>query len=70
MIVAGSNMKLSVVVSSKAFEGASIAKTSVAVALLEAVGAGPDLLKVKASRKMRAGKGEMRGRRWRQRRGL
>ena len=57
------------VISSKAFEGAAIAKTSAAVALLKAVGAGPDLTKVKASRKLRAGKGKMRGRRHRQRRG-
>lgn len=57
------------VVSSKAFEGAAIAKTSAAIGLLSAVGAGPDLAKVKASRKTRAGKGKMRGRRYRQRRG-
>ena len=57
------------VVASKAFEGAAIAKTSAAVGLLKAVGAGADLTKVKASRKMRAGKGKMRGRRYRQRRG-
>lgn len=59
----------SLVVSSKAFEGAAIAKTSAAVAFLKAVGAGPDVTKVKASRKLRAGKGKMRGRRYRQRRG-
>ena len=40
------------VISSKAFEGAAIVKTSAAVALLKAVGAGPDLSKVKASRKL------------------
>jgi large subunit ribosomal protein L4e len=57
------------VVSSKAFEGAAIAKTSAAIALLKAVGAGADLSKVKASRKLRAGKGKLRGRRYRQRRG-
>ena len=57
------------VVSSKAFEGAAIAKTSAAVALLKAVGAGPDVTKVKVSRKLRAGKGKLRGRRYRQRRG-
>ena len=44
-------------------------KTSGAVALLQSVGAGPDLAKVKGSRKLRAGKGKMRGRRYRQRRG-
>ena len=57
------------VVSSKAFEGASITKTSAAVKLLSAVGAGPDLNRVRASRKLRAGKGKLRGRRYRQRRG-
>ena len=46
-----------------------ITKTQAAVGLLHSVGAGPDLVKVKASRKMRAGKGKMRGRRFRQRRG-
>jgi len=54
------------VVSSSAF---SVAKTSAAVKLLHAVGAGPDVAKVKKSRKLRAGKGKMRGRRYRQRRG-
>jgi large subunit ribosomal protein L4e len=57
------------VISSKAFEGAALAKTSAAVKLLQAVGAGPDLARVKASRKLRAGKGKLRGRRHRQRRG-
>lgn len=57
------------VVSSKAFEGAAIAKTSAALSLLSAVGAGPDISRVKASRKLRAGKGKLRGRRHRQRRG-
>ena len=57
------------VISSKAFEGAAITKTSAAVNLLSAVGAGPDLSKVRASRKLRAGKGKLRGRRHRQRRG-
>ena len=57
------------VISSKAFEGAAITKTSAAVKLLSAVGAGPDLSKVRASRKLRAGKGKLRGRRHRQRRG-
>ena len=37
--------------------------------LLQTVGAGPDVAKVRASRKLRAGKGKLRGRRHRQRRG-
>lgn len=57
------------VVSSTAFSGAAIAKTSAALALLKAVGAGPDVDKVKTSKKIRAGKGKLRGRRYRQRRG-
>ncbi|KAG8529980.1 uncharacterized protein KY384_005462 [Bacidia gigantensis] len=57
------------VVSSKAFEGAAIAKTSAALKILAAVGAGPDLSRVRGSRKLRAGKGKLRGRRHRQRRG-
>ncbi|EED17860.1 60S ribosomal protein L4, putative [Talaromyces stipitatus ATCC 10500] len=57
------------VVESKTFENAAVAKTKAAVALLKAVGAGPDLVKVQKSRKSRAGKGKMRGRRFRQRRG-
>ena len=55
--------------SSKAFEAAALIKTSAAAALLKAVGAGPDIVKVQKSRKLRAGKGKMRGRRHRQRRG-
>jgi large subunit ribosomal protein L4e len=54
------------VISSSAF---AVTKTSAAVALLKGVGAGPDVDKVSKSRKMRAGKGKMRGRRYRQRRG-
>lgn len=54
------------VVSSTAFK---LAKTSAAVKLLAEIGAGPDIAKVKKSRKLRAGKGKMRGRRFRQRRG-
>jgi len=54
------------VVASSAF---GIAKTSAAVALLAGVGAGPDVEKVKKSKKLRAGKGKLRGRRHRQRRG-
>lgn len=54
------------VISSSAF---AITKTSAAISLLNAVGAGPDLEKVIGSRKLRAGKGKLRGRRHRQRRG-
>jgi large subunit ribosomal protein L4e len=57
------------VVDSAAVAGGAIAKTSAAQALLKAVGAGPDLEKVKKSKKLRAGKGKLRGRRHRQRRG-
>ncbi|KAF2194966.1 60S ribosomal protein L4-A [Zopfia rhizophila CBS 207.26] len=57
------------VVSSTAFADAAIAKTSAAIALLKAVGAGADIEKVKKSRKLRAGKGKLRGRRYKQRRG-
>jgi len=54
------------VVSSTAFR---LVKTSAATTLLRAVGAGPDIDKVRKTRKTRAGKGKMRGRRFRQRRG-
>ncbi|KAL3229036.1 Large ribosomal subunit protein uL4B [Nakaseomyces bracarensis] len=47
----------------------SVQKTKEAVAALKAVGAGADLLKVVKSKKMRAGKGKYRNRRWTQRRG-
>ena len=57
------------VISSTAFADAAITKTSAAVGLLNRVGAGPDVVKVAMSRKMRAGQGKMRGRRFRQRRG-
>lgn len=57
------------VVDSAAFEGAKYAKTAAALGLLKAVGAGADVEKVKGSKKLRAGKGKMRGRRYRQRRG-
>ncbi|KFY44369.1 hypothetical protein V494_01510 [Pseudogymnoascus sp. VKM F-4513 (FW-928)] len=57
------------VINSEVFANASIARTSAAVALLSSVGAGADVSKVKASRKLRAGKGKLRGRRHRQRRG-
>ena len=57
------------VVASSAVTEPALIKTSAAVGLLNAVGAGPDLTKTKVSRKLRAGKGKMRGRRYRQRRG-
>ena len=57
------------VVSSTVFKGAALTRTSAAVKLLGAVGAAADVDKVKASRKLRAGKGKMRGRRHKQRRG-
>jgi large subunit ribosomal protein L4e len=47
----------------------STTKTKAAVELLKAVAAYPDIAKVSASRKLRAGKGKMRNRRHRQRRG-
>lgn len=50
-------------------EGLSLTKTKAAIELLKAVGAGPDVTKVSKSRKLRAGKGKLRGRRHRQRRG-
>lgn len=54
------------VISSSAF---NVTKTSGALKLLKGVGAAEDLSKVKTSRKIRAGKGKMRGRRYTQRRG-
>ncbi len=57
------------VVSSTVFEAAALVKTKLAAELLKAVGAGPDIVKVQKSRKLRAGKGKLRGRRHRQRRG-
>ncbi len=57
------------VISSSAFANGAISKTSAAVGLLNGIGAGPDVTKVDLSRKMRAGKGKLRGRRFRQRRG-
>merc|ERR1711939_540544 len=68
-IAASSVPEVPLVVSSKAVEGAALVKTSAAVALLKAVGAGPDIVKVQKSRKLRAGKGKMRNRRHRMRRG-
>ncbi|EGX53034.1 hypothetical protein TWF173_009587 [Orbilia oligospora] len=55
------------VVSSSSFP--DLAKTRAAVALLKAVGAYTDVVKVTKSKKLRAGKGKLRGRRHRQRRG-
>jgi len=46
-----------------------LTKTKEAVALLKALGAHADVVKVSNSRKLRAGKGKMRNRRYRQRRG-
>lgn len=57
------------VIDSALFEAAAVARTAAATTLLRAVGAGPDLDKVKGSKKLRAGKGKLRGRRHRQRRG-
>ncbi|KAB8303319.1 hypothetical protein EYC80_004756 [Monilinia laxa] len=57
------------VINSEVFEGAKIARTSAAAGLLKTVGALADVEKVKGSRKLRAGKGKLRGRRHRQRRG-
>lgn len=57
------------VVDSAIFEGGAAAKSSAAFAILSAVGAGADVEKAKRSKKLRAGKGKMRGRRYRQRRG-
>ncbi|WAQ83823.1 hypothetical protein PtA15_4A272 [Puccinia triticina] len=47
----------------------SISKTKEAVAVLKSLNAHADVMKVSNSRKARAGKGKMRGRRYRQRRG-
>ncbi|KAL1895799.1 60S ribosomal protein L4B [Ceratocystis pirilliformis] len=57
------------VVDSALVAESAISKTASAISLLKAVGAGPELEKVKASKKLRAGKGKLRGRRTRQRRG-
>ncbi|KHN95752.1 Ribosomal protein L4 domain protein [Metarhizium album ARSEF 1941] len=57
------------VVDSALFDAAAISRTASALALLKAVGAGPDVEKAKDSKKLRAGKGKLRGRRHRQRRG-
>ncbi|ODO08607.1 50S small subunit ribosomal protein L4e [Cryptococcus wingfieldii CBS 7118] len=47
----------------------SVSKTKAAVELLKTVAAYPDIAKVSNSRKLRAGKGKLRNRRYRQRRG-
>ncbi|OAA54224.1 60S ribosomal protein L4 [Cordyceps fumosorosea ARSEF 2679] len=57
------------VVDSEVVGADAVVKTAAATALLRAVGAGPDLDKVRGSKKLRAGKGKLRGRRHRQRRG-
>ncbi|KAK8002799.1 hypothetical protein PG989_002518, partial [Apiospora arundinis] len=57
------------VIDSSIFEGAAAAKTAAAFKILTSVGAGADVLKAKKSKKLRAGKGKMRGRRHTQRRG-
>jgi large subunit ribosomal protein L4e len=57
------------VIDSAVFAEGRLVKTSAASALLKAVGAGPDLERVRRSKKLRAGKGKLRGRRHRQRRG-
>jgi len=65
----GNVPEVPLVISSSAFSGGAIAKTSAALGLLKTVGASPDVDKVRASRKLRSGKGKLRGRRHRQRRG-
>lgn len=57
------------VINSSVFEGAAISRTSAALGLLKSIHASADVEKVTASRKLRAGKGKLRGRRYRQRRG-
>jgi large subunit ribosomal protein L4e len=57
------------VINSEVFSGAALARTSAALGLLKSIGASADIEKVKKSRKLRAGKGKLRGRRHRQRRG-
>ncbi|KAI0911181.1 60S ribosomal protein L4-A [Ustulina deusta] len=57
------------VIDSAVFEGGAAAKTANAFAILSAVGASADVIKSKKSKKLRAGKGKLRGRRHRQRRG-
>lgn len=57
------------VIDSAIFEGGAAAKTKAAFEILSAVGAAADVEKAKTSKKLRAGKGKMRGRRHRMRRG-
>lgn len=57
------------VIDSASFEGAAAAKTAAAFKILTAVGASADVEKSKKTKKLRAGKGKLRGRRHRQRRG-
>ncbi|KAI0471072.1 60S ribosomal protein L4-A [Xylariaceae sp. FL0804] len=57
------------VVDSAVFEGGAALKTASALAILNAVGAAADISRAKNSKKLRAGKGKLRGRRHRQRRG-
>ncbi|KAF3933056.1 hypothetical protein ABW20_dc0107674 [Dactylellina cionopaga] len=62
-----STPSIPLVISSSALP--DLSKTRAAVALLKAVGAYSDIIKVSKSKKLRAGKGKLRGRRHRQRRG-
>ncbi|RKF81714.1 60S ribosomal protein L4-A [Golovinomyces cichoracearum] len=57
------------VINSSVFEGAAVSRTSAAIKLLRSISAFADVEKVEASRKLRSGKGKLRGRRYRQRRG-
>ena len=61
--------EIPLVISSAAFTDSRLTKTSNALKLLSAVGAGLDVDKVKKSKKLRAGKGKLRNRRHKQRRG-
>ncbi|KAJ1329523.1 large subunit ribosomal protein L4e [Microdochium nivale] len=57
------------VIDSAVFANGAASKTAAAYAILTAVGASVDVQKAKDSKKLRAGKGKLRGRRHRQRRG-
>ncbi|PHH82060.1 hypothetical protein CDD82_7141 [Ophiocordyceps australis] len=57
------------VVDSALFDSGAMGRTAASLGLLRSVGAGADVDKAKNSKKLRAGKGKMRGRRYRQRRG-
>jgi large subunit ribosomal protein L4e len=57
------------VLDSAIFEADGASKTASSLAVLKAVGADADIERVKGSKKLRAGKGKLRGRRHRQRRG-